>query len=47
MKKELSYIERIKIISEIKKIFERQLETRLGLIKVESPLFVLKNNRTN
>lgn len=40
MKKDLSYIERIKMISEIKKHFECQLEERLQLIKVGSPLFV-------
>jgi len=40
MKKELSYLETIKAISEIKKYFERQLESRLSLIKVQSPLFV-------
>ena len=40
MKKELSYLETIKIISEIKKYFEKQLESRLSLIKVQSPLFV-------
>ena len=42
MKKELSYLETVKIISEIKKVFESQLESRLGLIKVGSPLFVTK-----
>jgi len=40
MKKELSYIELLTIIDEIKKCFEKQLETRLSLIKVQSPLFV-------
>ena len=40
MKKELSYIETIKQISEIKKHFESQLEVRLGLIKVQSPIFL-------
>ena len=40
MKKELSYLETIKAIDEIKKYFERQLEARLSLIKVQSPLFV-------
>jgi len=40
MKKELSYLETIKAISEIKKFFEKQLESRLSLIKVQSPLFV-------
>ncbi len=40
MKKELTYLETIKAISEIKKYFENQLESRLGLIKVQSPLFL-------
>lgn len=40
MKKELSYIETIKQIAEIKKHFESQLETRLGLVKVQSPIFL-------
>ena len=40
MKKELSYLETIKMIDEIKKYFERQLEVRLSLTKVQSPLFV-------
>ena len=40
MKKELSYLETIKVINEIKKYFERQLEARLSLTKVQSPLFV-------
>ena len=40
MKKELSYLETIKAIDEIKKYFERQLEARLSLTKVQSPLFV-------
>ncbi len=40
MKKELSYLETIKIIDEAKKYFERQLEARLSLTKVQSPLFV-------
>lgn len=42
MKKELSYLETIKMIDEIKKTFESQLEKRLGLTKVGSPLFVKK-----
>lgn len=42
MKKELSYLETIKMIDEIKKTFESQIEKRLGLIKVGSPLFVKK-----
>lgn len=44
MKKELSYLEKIKIIDEVKKTFESQLEKRLGLIKVGSPLFVKKSS---
>ena len=40
MKKELSYLETIKAIDEVKKYFERQLEARLSLAKVQSPLFV-------
>ena len=40
MKKELSYLETIKIIDEVKKYFESQIEKRLGLTKVGSPLFV-------
>ena len=38
--KELSYLETIKMIAEIKKCFESQLEARLGLIKVQSPIFL-------
>ncbi|MBE6148651.1 MAG: aspartate--ammonia ligase [Firmicutes bacterium] len=40
MKKKLSYLETIKMIDEVKKYFESQLEKRLGLTKVGSPLFV-------
>ena len=40
MKKELSYLETTKAIEEVKKYFERQLEARLSLTKVQSPLFV-------
>lgn len=40
MKKELSYLETIVMIDEVKKYFEKQLEARLDLIKVPSPLFV-------
>ena len=40
MKKELSYLETIKAIDEVKKHFERQLEKKLSLTKVQSPLFV-------
>ncbi|MBE6149201.1 MAG: aspartate--ammonia ligase [Firmicutes bacterium] len=44
MKKELSYFETIKMIEEIKRIFESQIEVRLGLTKVGSPLFVKKSS---
>ncbi len=40
MKRELSYLETIKAISETTKYFEGQLEARLSLTKVECPLFV-------
>ena len=40
MKKELSYLETIKQIAEVKKHFESQLETRLSLTKVQSPIFI-------
>lgn len=40
MKKEISYLETLKAIDECKKHFERQLEVRLGLTKVQSPIFV-------
>ena len=40
MKKELGYLETIKAIDEIKKYFEGQIEARLSLTKVPSPLFV-------
>ena len=40
MKKELKYLETITMIAETKKYFESQLEKRLDLIKVPSPLFV-------
>ena len=40
MKKEISYLETIKAIDECKKLFESQLSTRLGLTKVQSPIFV-------
>ena len=40
MKKELSYLELVKAIDEVKKYFEKQLEARLSLTKVQSPLFV-------
>ena len=44
MKKELSYLETIKMIDDVKKTFESQIEKRLGLIKVGSPLFVKKSS---
>ena len=44
MKKDLSYLETLKIIEEIKRIFESQIEKRLGLTKVGSPLFVKKSS---
>jgi len=40
MKKELTYLETVKMIAEIKQCFEKQLSTRLSLIKVPCPLFV-------
>ena len=40
MKKDLSYEETLNAIDDCKKIFERQLEIRLGLVKVQSPIFV-------
>ncbi len=40
MKKETSYLEILKEIYDCKKIFESQLEKRLGLIKVQSPIFL-------
>lgn len=40
MEKELSYLEKLKMIADVKKIFENQLEKRLGLTKVGCPLFV-------
>ena len=45
MKKELSYLELVKMIDEVKKYFEKQLESRLSLIKVESPLFVKSESK--
>ena len=44
MKKELTYLETIKMIAEIKKTFESQIEKRLGITKVGSPLFVKKSS---
>ena len=40
MKKEISYLELFTAIDECKKHFESQLEVRLGLTKVQSPIFV-------
>ena len=40
MKKEKSYLETLKAIEDCKKQFESQLEVRLGLMKVQSPIFV-------
>ena len=40
MKKEISYLETLRAIEDCKKIFESQLEARLGLRKVQSPIFV-------
>ena len=40
MKKEMSFIETLKAIEDCKKQFESQLEVRLGLMKVQSPIFV-------
>lgn len=40
MKKETSYLETLKAIEECKKQFESQLEVRLGLTKVPSPIFI-------
>ena len=40
MEKELSYLETITAIAQVKKHFESQLEVRLGLTKVQCPLFV-------
>ena len=44
MKKELSYLETIKMIAEVKRTFESQIEKRLGLTKVGCPLFVKKSS---
>ena len=40
MKKELSYLDKIKVISETKETFEKELGKNLDIIKVGSPLFV-------
>ena len=40
MKEKMSYLETLKAIDECKKHFESQLEVRLGLTKVQSPIFV-------
>ena len=44
MKKEISYLETIKMIDDVKKYFEKQLETRLHLVKVPCPLFVRRDS---
>ena len=44
MKKEISYLETIKMIDDIKKYFERQFESRLSLVKVPCPLFVKRDS---
>lgn len=44
MKNEMSYLETLKAIDETKKFFEHQLETKLSLTKVPSPLFVTKKS---
>lgn len=44
MKKELRYLDIIKMIYEIKKIFESQIEKRLELTKVGSPIFLKKTS---
>ena len=38
--KDLSYLKTIKMIAEVKKSFESEIEESLDLIKVGSPLFV-------
>ena len=40
MKKKTSYLETLRAIYDCKRLFESQLETRLGLVKVQSPLFL-------
>lgn len=40
MKKELTYLETLKMIGEIKRKFEHELESRLSIMKVPCPLFV-------
>ena len=40
MKKEMSYLDTIEAIASVRKYFESQLEVRLSLTKVPSPLFV-------
>lgn len=44
MEDKLSYIERLKMINEVKNYFEKRLEYNLNLIKVQSPLFVKANS---
>ena len=40
MKEKISYLETLKAIADCKKHFESQLEVRLGLTKIQGPLFV-------
>ena len=40
MKKEISYYEKIIMIDDIKRIFEKEIEARLDLVKVPCPLFI-------
>ena len=40
MKKEISYYEKLVMIDDIKKIFEKELAARLDLVRVPCPLFV-------
>ena len=40
MERKISYLETLKAIDTCKKHFESQLEVRLGLIKVQSPIFL-------
>lgn len=44
MKRELSYLETVTAIDEIEKFFERQLESRLSLRKVQSPLLIKRGD---
>lgn len=44
MRRELSYLETVTMIDEIKDFFERQLESRLSLRKIQSPLFIKRGS---